>query len=216
MVFVVQDIDLQSERQRHRKCEKKRNLVLLSKSTDRSTEQPNNQRNDLRLRAAYLRSFDFLVCTINNTFIHKYSLTGARTFYSIRLQSTNTHTQREQYQCAKSTDHKLLKHFVHLDLSVCLSSSISFLASRHKLMLSVFFPLPSECNVINIIIISSSLFLSPSVQNSCVPARVPVCLCVCQKKFVMVHVVENCFCIKYSTEFPVSSRIQFNFLLCCV
>lgn len=92
MVFVVQDIDLQSERQRHRKCEKKRNLVLLSKSTDRSTEQPNNQRNDLRLRAAYLRSFDFLLCTINNTFIHKYSLTGARTFYSIRLQSTNTHT----------------------------------------------------------------------------------------------------------------------------
>lgn len=188
--------------------------MLLSKSTDRSTEQPNNQRNDLRLRAAYLRSFDFLLCTINNTFIHKYSLTGARTFYSIRLQSTNTHTTRAIPMCKidRSQNAKTACTFG----SVCLSSSISFLASRHKLMLSVFFPLPSECNVINIIIISSSLFLSPSVQNSCVPARVPVCLCVCQKKFVMVHVVENCFCIKYSTEFPVSSRIQFNFLPCCV
>lgn len=100
--------------------------------------------------------------------------------------------------------------------SVCLSLFLYlFLASRHKLMLSVFFPLPSECNVINIIIISSSLFLSPSVQNSCVPARVPVCLCVCVRKslswFMLLKIV---FALNIRLNFQYLH--EFNSTFCCV
>lgn len=170
--------------------EKKRSMVRFPNPPTDRPNQPNEMINVFE-QLIYARSTFYSLCTINNIFIHKYSLTGARTFYSMFAYKHTRHStaysqriQREQQQRAKSTDHT--KYWISLYIPNCLSLSLFLLLSRQgkNWCWVFFFSLSSERNVISIIISSSFFFslylafsLSVRLKFVCVRACVSEKVC---------------------------------------